>query len=292
MKHPEESSPPKEGRKRKGPPRLRPGGTSSAIALEYNKPIKLSDDPSTRPLVGTDVAMWREANSLDRLQVVQMLAMPTPHSFNRVTSGEGRNEPLAFDLEMLLRLYMRRGTQVSQRRPAEVFNKIYGPLLARFERTPSYEVARIMLYSRFAALLGRTVFSAYRWFKTTASGDYGGASGSLRRLLSQLSDDPVQMREELESLARQTFRVRGYELEELFPLPSIHNPPQTVRGVEALRKARQVRAEKRAANKQVPKKEVARKETPKKRGAKKADFADVEEAAQESPVSPRPGSRA
>jgi hypothetical protein len=246
--HTPEPSPPEETRKRRTPPKLRPGGTSSSISLDYNKPIKLSDDPSTRPLVGTDVMMWREANSLDRLQVVQMLAMPTPHSFNRVTSGEGRNEPLSFDLEMLLRLYMRRGVHVTQRRPADVFNKIYGPLLERFQGTPSYEAARVMLYSRFGALLGRTVFSAYRWFKTSSSGDYGGASGSLRRLLSQLSDDPVQMREELESLARQTFRVRGYELEELFPLPSVNNPPKMGRGVETMRKAREARAEKKAIN--------------------------------------------
>ena len=239
---------PNKIRKRRSPPKLRPGGTSSSISLDYNRPIKLSDDPSTRPLVGTDVMMWREANSLDRLQVVQMLAMPRPHSFNRITSGEFRSEALPFDLEMLLRLYMRRGVHVKQRRPAEVFNKIYGPLLEKFEGTPSYEAARVMLYSRFGALLGRTVFSAYRWFKTSSSGDYGGASGSLRRLLSQLSDDPVQMREELESLARQTFRVRGYELEEVFPLPSVHNPPKMGRGVETMRKAREARAEKKAIN--------------------------------------------
>jgi len=270
--HPQEPLPSKAVRKRKSPPKLRPGGTSSAISLDYNKPIKLSDDPGTRPLVGIDVAMWREANSLDRLQVVQMLAMPTPHSFNRITSGEARSEPLSFDLEMLLRLYMRRGAQVTQRRPADVFNKIYGPLLERFEGTPSYEAARVMLYSRFGALLGRTVFSAYRWFKTNSSGDYGGASGSLRRLLSQLPDDPVQMREELESLARQTFRVRGYELEELFPLPSIHNPPVSLRGVEALRKAREVRAANKASstgdpNKAAPKRATAKKAAPKKAAA-------------------------
>jgi hypothetical protein len=214
----------KKGRKRKSPPKLRPGGTSSAISLEYNKPVNQAEDIRTRPLVGMDIALWRDANSLDRLQVVQMLAMPTPHSFNRITTGESGLEPLSFDMEMLLRFYMRRSTQVTMRQPADVFNKIYGPLLAEFP-PKHYEAARVMLYSRFGALLGRTVFSAYRWFKTDASGGYGGASGSLRRLLSQLPDDPRQMREELESLARQTFKARGYDLDELFPLPDPSKPP-------------------------------------------------------------------
>lgn len=211
-------------RKRKSPPKLRPGGTSSAISLDYNKPVNQADDIRNRPLVGLDIALWRDANSLDRLQVVQMLAMPTPHSFNRITTGDSALEPLAFDLEMLLRFYMRKSTQVTVRQPADVFNKIYGPLLAQFP-PKHYEAARVMLYSRFGALLGRTVFSAYRWFKTDASGGYGGASGSVRRLLSQLPDDPKQMRDELESLARQTFKARGYDLEELFPLPDPSKPP-------------------------------------------------------------------
>jgi hypothetical protein len=179
--------------------------------------------------VGRDIAEWREASSLERLQVVQMLAMATPHTYNRLTKGEAELDPLPFDLEMLLRFYLRQPIQMSQRRPADIFEKIYGPRLREFEKTPGYESARVMLYSRFGAMLGRTVFSVYRWFKTNASGDYGGASGSLRRLLNQLPDDPAEMRQTLEGLARVTFKARGYDFEKMFPMPSPEDPPAAPR---------------------------------------------------------------
>jgi len=218
-------TPPKQSKFRP-PPKLRPGGSSAALSLDFEGPVDLAIDPKSRPLVGRDIAEWHHASRLDRLQVVQMLAMATPHAYRRITRGDGELEPLPFDIEMLLRHYMRKPRRVSQRRPIDVFEHIYGPRLREFEGTPSHEAARVMLYSRFGAMLGRTVFSVYRWFKTNVSGQYGGVSGTLRRLLDQLPDDPKEMRDELEGLAKVTFKNRGYDFDAMFPMPSVDNPPQ------------------------------------------------------------------
>lgn len=214
-------------KRRRSPPKLRPGGSSTAFALEFAGPVNLAIDRDYRPLTGRDIAEWREANGLERLQIVQMLAMANPHAYNKITNSD--DEPLPFDLEMLLRHYMRDNIRVDERGPIEVFEAIYGPRLREFEGLPSRETARVMLYARFGALLGRTVFTVYRWFKANTHGDYGGTSGTLRRLFSRMPDDPRQMREELESLARQTFRARGYDFDALFPMPSVDSPPVLVK---------------------------------------------------------------
>lgn len=211
---------------RSSAPLLRPAGSSAMLDLAPKIEIDLSAPPRTRPLVGKDIVDWREANRLERMQIAQMLAMPSPNTYLKLTRGQGGIEPLPLDLEMLLRFYMRHPVRTEVRRPVEIFEKIYGDLLRHFEGTPSYEPARVMLYSRFGAMLGRTVFSVYRWFKAhEVWGSHGSASGPLRRLFSMLPDDAAMMRAELEELARATFAARGYDFEKIFPLPSTSNPP-------------------------------------------------------------------
>ena len=224
------------GTRRRRPTQLRTAAGSATIAVEFRGQLNPQDSPAQRPLIGKDIDEWCAANRLERLQAVQMLAMAAPYAYKRITSGQGRLEPLPFGLEILLRRYMRTSIQFERRRPIDIFQKIYGDKLKEFEGGPYYEAARVMLYARFGALLGRTVFSVYRWLKEhNTSGS--GVSGPLRRLFEQLPEDPKLMREELEDLARITFKVRGYDFDSMFPVPDINNPPPG-RRVRRLRRKR------------------------------------------------------
>lgn len=178
-------------------------------------------DRNHRPLSGTDVFDFVTRNKLERIEAVSLLALASPGNYQKLVDTK---ESLPMDVELLMRLYMEEPPR-PKLRPIEVFNQIYGSLLEKFKFSDAYEPAKIMLFARFTAMLGRTIYSAYRWLEQNADGSYGQPSGPVRRLLANLPADPTAMRHTLEGLARVTWRARGIDFEEEFPLPDPKNPP-------------------------------------------------------------------
>ena len=178
-------------------------------------------DRNHRALTGADVFDFVTRHKLERIEAVSSLALASPGNYQKLVDTK---ESLPMDVELLVRLYMEEPPR-PKLRPIEVFQTIYGGLLEKFEFTDSYEPAKIMLFARFTAMLGRTIYSAYRWLEQNADGSYGQPSGPVRRLLANLPADPTAMRHTLEGLARVTWRARGIDFEEEFPLPDPKNPP-------------------------------------------------------------------
>ncbi len=181
-------------------------------------------DTERRPLAGADVFSFLHTYSLERMQVIELLALPTPAAFTQVCGQE--DKPLPHALEMLLRWHMLTPPQSRRVTPKEVFDKIYAPILEQFEGSESYDTARQMLQERFAALFGNTVYSAYRWLRLSPINQtYGEASPPIRRLLQMIPQDPGPMRVTLERLARVTWSNRGVDFERQYPIPNPSNPP-------------------------------------------------------------------
>lgn len=212
-----------------GPKRAGPVAAPAASDFRSDKddaparPVDISLDTSRRPMAGVDIVTYMERHRLERVQVVEALAMASPGTYAKLVKLHDQEVP--FQIELLLRLYQKQPVRQRKLLPIDVFNAIYGELLAKFEATESYEAAKIMLYERFAGMLGRTVYSAYRWFKRNDNNNFGVANGPLRRLFSQLPEEPEAMRKEMENLARAAFRVRGNDFDTMCPLPDPKNPP-------------------------------------------------------------------
>lgn len=211
-------------------------------------------DMAKRPLAGPDVAAFMRRFQLGRVTVVDALALATPDSFNKLSQLQ---KVLAFDLEVLIRLYDYSPGPApwTSPTPAEVFEIFYGDLLRRFDGTEASMPARIMLYTRFAALFGRQIFSSYRWIDSD-----GKASGQINRIMSKIMSLPSP-REEFERLVRQAYKLRGVDFDLTFPLPDPRQPPEPAKRGPAKGASRKrddaLVAEVHAAKAKAPPKKVA-----------------------------------
>lgn len=250
----------------------------AAKSKKESEPINLALDPSKRPLAGADIGTYMSQHRLERVTVVERLALASPGVYSNYVKHPDRALP--FPLELLLRYRRRQPISPPVPKPVEVFNTIYGPLLARFELSDAYEPAKVMLFERFGAMLGRTVYSSYRWLKKNHASNYGEASGPLRRLFALLPNDADEMRRELEALAREAWKARGIEFDNEWPLPDPKNPPMARKpGPPAGARAR--RNEELAE--EVAREVIARK----RRAAKAADAEVVTKALKKAPAAPK-----
>jgi hypothetical protein len=195
--------------------------------LNSTNAVSVGLPASQRPLAGIDLAAFGERSGLTRMEVVAALALASPGMFNELTRHGAL--PLPFERELLLRRHLKMATRPPRRTPHEVFHAIYGDLLARFKELasdPVAESARVMLYERFAALFGKTVYTAYRWLRVNNNGDHGQATLPMLKLLASLPESPQHMREVLENLAREAYEARGLDFDAEFPLPDLARPPQ------------------------------------------------------------------
>lgn len=193
-------------------------------SLDDDSPVNIALPILQRPLTGQDVVRFGEEHNLTRMDVVAKLAMTSPSAYNDAARAPARS--LSFERELLLRRELSLVSRAPKREARDVFQSLYGPLLREFGlHTPEGQQAKVMLYERFAALFGNSVFSAYRWMRVDLHGEYGRASLPLQRLFATLPDDPVEQRQILEGLAKEAYGARGLSFDAIFPLPDPRNPP-------------------------------------------------------------------
>jgi hypothetical protein len=126
---------------------------------------------------------------------------------------------LALDREILLRLYfVSPGPAAWQSWTlGEAFDECFGPLLRSFELPAHQAKARVMLYRRFTAIMGRSAARGLSWFEGNQ-----GHSLPVRRVLGKLIE-LASPREVLEAIATRAYAVRGLDLELIAPLPTIES---------------------------------------------------------------------
>ena len=179
-------------------------------------PIDKSVDPSKRRLGGFDIERFRARHRLKILDVVYALALhPYPHLQKTM-----KMETLPYPTELLIRLYdLKPGPAPwKTNRPKELFDMFYGEELAKFKSTEWAQSAQLAMYRRFAALFSRDVATTYRWMAG------GQVRVDIQMIMSKLTDVP-NPRELLEDLARLTWKHRGLNFDENFPMPTLENPP-------------------------------------------------------------------
>jgi hypothetical protein len=171
-----------------------------------------------RPMYGQDLLAFRSRHNLRVEDVIYALAFATMASFTKTANLR----LLPYDREVLMRLYDRMPGPTPWKRvtPRDAFFLFYEDLLKQFdEKSPSFAPARTMLFARFTAMLGRTVFRGYSWIE-----GHGKTDGVVAKILTKACSFP-DPRDALESAARTTWALRGVDFDAEYPLPDPKNPP-------------------------------------------------------------------
>ena len=177
--------------------------------------VDFTRDVDQRPLCGHDIESFRASVGLSRAEFAMAMAL-MPNQY-RSTVQDPR--ALALDREILLRLYfVSPGPAAWQSWTlGEAFDECYGPLLRSFELPAHQAKARVMLYRRFTAIMGRSAARGLSWFEGNQ-----GHSLPVRRVLGKLIE-LASPREVLEAIAARAYAVRGLDLGLIAPLPTIES---------------------------------------------------------------------
>lgn len=180
----------------------------------------LDPDISNRPLSGQDLVKFRARHGLQTVDAIYALGLQNSATYNKL-SALRPPEKLPFALEMLIRLYDRHPGHApwGEVTATQAFERLYGDVQKQFKGTEHQEDARLALFRRATALFGRSVYTAYRWFQSDGKG---------KQVISKIFQKLASLenpRKVLEDIARQMYRVRGYEFDRLCPLPTLENPP-------------------------------------------------------------------
>jgi hypothetical protein len=183
--------------------------------------IDTAVDVSRRPMVGRDIERFRARHGLHAVDVIYALCIQNSAKYNEVL----RMPEMPHTLELLIRLYDQfpGHTPWLTVSPREAFDMLYSDVMRPFEGTEYAKEVRLALYRRFTAILGRSVFTAYRWIQSE-----GNSKSSVGKICAKLSVIP-NPRGVIENLARLMYKVRGIDFEREYPLPTPESPPKPKR---------------------------------------------------------------
>lgn len=205
---------------------------ASRNAVETQPPTKVSpaevfvdfddntEDISTRPMSGQDLWRFRSRHQLQTHDAIYALGIQNSAIYNKLSKISAPNK-LPFVLEMLVRLYDRHPGHApwGEVTAMQAFERVYGEHQRMFRGTGCEKEARLALYRRFTALFGRSVYTAYRWLESDGNGKQA-VNKIFQKLLTL--ENP---RKVLEDIAKLMYRVRGVDLDQMCPLPTLENPP-------------------------------------------------------------------
>jgi hypothetical protein len=195
----------------------------------YKEKMRLSPEDedlpfNARPMIWRDLAEFAARHSRTIADMVYDMVLLTNHAYSTKTP---LRTVVPFDLEFLTRLYEMYPTSCSWVRPTirQAFDLIYGEHIKTFSKR-NEPAARLAIGRRYAKMLGRVDTAQYRWLA-----EDGNITRRLSNILSKVEEaakvghDP---REVFEGVGRQIWRLRGFDIEKRFPLPtpeSVEKPP-------------------------------------------------------------------
>lgn len=179
-----------------------------------------TEDISARPMSGQDLWRFRSRHQLQTHDAIYALGIQNSAIYNKLSKISAPDK-LPFVLEMLIRLYDRHPGHApwGEVTAMQAFERVYGEHQRMFRGTSHEKEARLALYRRFTALFGRSVFTAYRWLESDGKGKQA-VNKIFQKLLTL--ENP---RKVLEDIAKLMYRVRGVDLDQMCPLPTLENPP-------------------------------------------------------------------
>lgn len=194
---------------------VKPGTVPPVESVDYS----LHED--YRPLTGADLhAKFKGRYKLTVAEAAHALALATPAAYSKACKSSDPALPLA--QEILVRIYWEWPSPPpwGDVNLAEAFQRLYGEFLEPFEMTDRHDDARIVLQNRFALCVGRTVFNTYRWLKAE-----GRSKKDVAFILAKVLEQP-DPRVALEKVAKKVLRLRGFDLDAAFPIPTVSRPPK------------------------------------------------------------------
>lgn len=224
-----EATPEEAPKRRKGGGRTRRPDTRTALMRSAQVKLRSSEGrllsdfgvseklgPAERPLCGKDVSAFFGNQRINSRAAVYTLGLVSQFGYSRILNEQG-DLILKFPMEFMIRLCMEYPTVPpwSSRPMAKNFEVIYGPVLDGFAGTEHEEMARVMLYIRMTAMLGRSSFSAYRWIERNSK-----ASPLIELILAKIVE-LQNPREVAESISSTVWRLRGVDFDRAFPLPTL-----------------------------------------------------------------------
>jgi hypothetical protein len=179
-----------------------------------------------RPLIWRDLEDFRSRHNRTISDVVYDLALLTTHNYAK---NAAKRTMMPVDLEILIRLYDRYPSSCAWHRVdvRETFEVLYGAMIAGFPEQLQ-TTAHLACARRYSVLVGRADTAQYRWLK--------GESQISRRLTNllakvmEIKTTNVESREVFEAVAVRTWALRGIDINERVPLPtlqSVQKPPGT-----------------------------------------------------------------
>jgi hypothetical protein len=164
-------------------------------------------------MTGLDLEAWRGRHALSVIDTSLALALPSAFHYNKLSRTEGA---LDLGMEILLRVYDEFPGAPAWRYPTikQLFEAFYGPDRDAFfsVQGPEYSgYARSRLFTRFAAIFGRSMFSAHRWIERN-----GKVQADIARIQAKTVDMP-DPRHDLERIAARVWALRGVDFETHFP---------------------------------------------------------------------------
>lgn len=185
----------------------------AALRASLKGPVDMTLPQEERVWIGRDVGTEMTRHGWTVRQGAFVLGMPGAYPFQRLLKSP---EPLTYPYELLLRMFREHGgAPLGKVRVIDVFRRVYRDVFEEFRGRPSADVAHVMLYVRFAGMLGKSTFASYRWVE---QGKSVAPALDVALLKAMELEDP---RAALESAAIQTWRARGIDFEKHFPMPRV-----------------------------------------------------------------------
>lgn len=191
-----------------------------------------------RPLSGMDIVRFQGRHGMDKDDVTYFLGIA---NFKKKCE-----EPkLDYALELLMRLFDEDPTpppwKKDRLRLPELFQQMYGKKLEVFKGSEHEVEAKVDLQNRFSKLLGRSKGRAYRWLDGAAiRGNSSRTHSDVTGILGKLTQ-AKNPGETLERMGALVWALRGEDIDETFPIPTLRNPPK--RGKRGRRPAQKVAEE-------------------------------------------------
>lgn len=191
--------------------------------------IDASKPRSQRPMMGYDIEQWRGETGLSKFRAQAALGFRNANHYNKMCM-----EPVIPEsIEIIIRLYEENPVAPGWEKFTllELFDLMYAKALRVFDNTPDALRAYVDLGNRFTKLFNRSSSRKYNWLRDdnmSEEREFGGAYSDVETILTLLkqTENPAEV---LERVAKKVFLLRGVNLDEMYPIPTLENPPRRER---------------------------------------------------------------
>lgn len=181
-------------------------------------PERMIETIDTRPVIWHDLPMFAAKYSRTSTDMMYDFGFNTTHQYAQSVKSSA---VVPFDIELLLRFYEASPEPCRWNKPdlLDFFGDLYEDIISPYKKNENDEAKiRMALAVRFTTLLGRSPTVKYRWMTVT-----GESSRRVTCILSKIEEvgkSARQRRKKFESVALAAWRLRGVDVDLVYPIPA------------------------------------------------------------------------